>query len=838
MNHKKIIRNMTSFSLSSLMLLNLLPFGNQNIQVNAADPAIEKALNWAVAIANDDSHGYSQTNRQGPDYDCSSLVVNALKYAGINTGGASYTGNLKSELTQHGFTWIPWNQINNVSNLQRGDILLYRGSNSGHTEFYLGNSQNVGAHGTYNHPEQGDQTGKEISVGAYWYDNWNGVLRYNYSGPDPITIPTQKDGCFKPCGSGYTSIVEALNSVGADSSYSYRAKVAAANGISGYSGTAAQNTKMLDLLKNGDLKVPTDSNNNVPDPPPVVGFTETYFPACSSSYSSIVDALKSIGVDSSYNNRATIAAKNGISGYSGTADQNNQLLSLLKSGKLINPNGNSPSTDTSGKYYSACSSSYTSIVDGLKSIGVDSSYNNRASIAAKNGISGYSGTASQNTQMLNLLKSGKLVKTSWVEPPAIVNYTVTLNANGGTSPIASMTIASNSKYNGLPVASREGYSFDGWYTSASGGTKVTDGTSLVSASNHTLYAHWSANTYSISFENNDGTGITSSVNIKFGNYYGELPNPERIGYTFAGWYTDIAGGTEIKASNKFDYADNQTLYAHWKANVYQVSLCLQNGKYYFPVCDSRYTSIVEALKSIGADSSYSYIAKIADINGITDYSGTTAQNNKMLELLKSGKLQSDQIGMPAPYEIISITYDEFYGELPVPESGSQKFIGWFTLDGTPVNADTQVTIDKAHSLYARWTDVLNLNSSSITLGNGDQYTIIANQENLKYSSNNTDVAVVSKNGVVTALGEGIAVISVINDDSDVVQLKVTVNSVSIIGDCNDDGELSVADAVLLQKWLLAEPDVELANWKAADLCEDGRLDVFDLCLMKRMLVEN
>lgn len=64
------------------------------------------------------------------------------------------------------------------------------------------------------------------------------------------------------------------------------------------------------------------------------------------------------------------------------------------------------------------------------------------------------------------------------------------------------------------------------------------------------------------------------------------------------------------------------------------------------------------------------------------------------------------------------------------------------------------------------------------------------------------------------------------------------DSSTIKGDCNNDGEFSVADVVLLQKWLLATPDVELNNWKAADLCDDGRLDVFDLCLMKRMLVEN
>jgi len=58
---------------------------------------------------------------------------------------------------------------------------------------------------------------------------------------------------------------------------------------------------------------------------------------------------------------------------------------------------------------------------------------------------------------------------------------------------------------------------------------------------------------------------------------------------------------------------------------------------------------------------------------------------------------------------------------------------------------------------------------------------------------------------------------------------------TIEGDVNADGEFNVADVVLFQKWLLAVPDTKLANWKAADLCEDDRLDVFDLCLMKREL---
>ncbi len=61
-------------------------------------------------------------------------------------------------------------------------------------------------------------------------------------------------------------------------------------------------------------------------------------------------------------------------------------------------------------YYSKYSGNTTSIVDALKSIGVNSSFGNRKKIASKNGISNYSGSASQNLKLLNLLKQGKLKK--------------------------------------------------------------------------------------------------------------------------------------------------------------------------------------------------------------------------------------------------------------------------------------------------------------------------------------------------------------------------------------------------------------------------------------------
>ncbi len=62
--------------------------------------------------------------------------------------------------------------------------------------------------------------------------------------------------------------------------------------------------------------------------------------------------------------------------------------------------------------------------------------------------------------------------------------------------------------------------------------------------------------------------------------------------------------------------------------------------------------------------------------------------------------------------------------------------------------------------------------------------------------------------------------------------------IKLKGDINSDGKFNVSDAVILQKWLLNVPNIELADWKAADLCEDEELNVFDLCMMKRLLINS
>lgn len=107
----------------------------------------------------------------------------------------------------------------------------------------------------------------------------------------------------------------------------------------------------------------------------------------SSGYSgnSIVDYLKSVGVDSSFKNRKKLAKENGINNYSGTAEQNLKLLEILRGKNASIYKGNS-------------------IVDYLKSVGVDSSYSSRKKLAKENGISNYTGTATQNLKLLEKLR--------------------------------------------------------------------------------------------------------------------------------------------------------------------------------------------------------------------------------------------------------------------------------------------------------------------------------------------------------------------------------------------------------------------------------------------------
>ncbi|MCD8005850.1 MAG: PASTA domain-containing protein [Oscillospiraceae bacterium] len=87
--------------------------------------------------------------------------------------------------------------------------------------------------------------------------------------------------------------------------------------------------------------------------------------------------------------------------------------------------------------------------------------------------------------------------------------TVTFDANGGSVSQSSTTVYYESSYGSLPTPTRTGYTFAGWYTSAQGGEKVTESTTVTTQSAHTLYAHWTAISYTVYWS--DETGYTVTV---------------------------------------------------------------------------------------------------------------------------------------------------------------------------------------------------------------------------------------------------------------------------------------------------------------------------------------
>ena len=158
------------------------------------------------------------------------------------------------------------------------------------------------------------------------------------------------------------------------------------------------------------------------------------------------------------------------------------------------------------------------------------------------------------------------------DAPASTEYTITFDGNDGTPSIGSMT-TTNQKLPSLPSASRSGsYSFDGWYTKKSGGTKVTMDT--VFSANTTVYAHWTyigggggynspVTYYTLRFETGGGSDIPS-VREAY-NTYIDLTKyvPTWRGHTFIGWYSEC--GLTNKVSGVYLTKD-MTVYALWRVD--------------------------------------------------------------------------------------------------------------------------------------------------------------------------------------------------------------------------------------------------------------------------------
>ena len=155
-------------------------------------------------LVNHDSHGYTQGNRWGNgcketidlgdgvtvevmqgDRDCSSAIISALNAVGVDTGDATYTGNMRRNILNSGL--FVWYGIDDFS-AQRGDIYLNEACHTAMCTSPYGSSEgdmlaefSIAENGTA-YGEEGDQTGNESHICAYYDYPWDGILHWKGDG--------------------------------------------------------------------------------------------------------------------------------------------------------------------------------------------------------------------------------------------------------------------------------------------------------------------------------------------------------------------------------------------------------------------------------------------------------------------------------------------------------------------------------------------------------------------------------------------------------------------------------------------------------------------------------
>jgi uncharacterized repeat protein (TIGR02543 family) len=283
-------------------------------------------------------------------------------------------------------------------------------------------------------------------------------------------------------------------------------------------------------------------------------------------------------------------------------------------------------------------------------------------------------------------------------------YTVTFNANGGTA-VSAKSIACNASIGTLPTTTRSGYTFNGWYTAATGGTKIATTTKVTKAV--TYYAQWTANTYTVSFNANGGTAV-SAKSIAYNTALGTLPTTTRTGYTFNGWYTAATGGTKIATTTKVTKA--VTYYAQWTANKYTVYFNANGGT----AVSAKSIAYNTALGTLPTTTRTGYTfngwytaatggTKIATTTKVTKavtyYAQWTAKKFTVTYNANGGKIGT------ATTAAKTVTYAAKYVLPANPTRTGYTFAGWYTAKtgGTKITSSTVVKITAAQTLYARWT---------------------------------------------------------------------------------------------------------------------------------------
>lgn len=294
-----------------------------------------------------------------------------------------------------------------------------------------------------------------------------------------------------------------------------------------------------------------------------------------------------------------------------------------------------------------------------------------------------------------------------------MTYTVTFDANGGECTTASMTGTVDAAIGELPVPTRQYYTFNGWFTAATGGTQITSAYVQSSDESITVYAQWTNGTYTITYDPNGGVCDTLSREYKVDMSVGTWPRPTREYYTFKGWYLEPECLTQLERVYKHPNLDPFTVYAKWAPMGYTMQFDANGGS--LPegaaslvdyLVDTPVGALVEPTREYYTFDGW-YTAAEGGTKITASYAHPTTETITVYAHWQpySYTMYFNANGGSCGTNSRTCYVDTAIGTLPTPTRAYHVFNGWFTAasGGTQVTAAYLQTAPTSTTIYAQWT---------------------------------------------------------------------------------------------------------------------------------------
>ncbi len=281
-------------------------------------------------------------------------------------------------------------------------------------------------------------------------------------------------------------------------------------------------------------------------------------------------------------------------------------------------------------------------------------------------------------------------------------YVITLDANGGSCSATGIMTGTDGRVLSLPTPTYEYHDFDGWFTSASGGERVTEST--VFTGNGTLYAHWTAQPgFTIVFDADGGGCDVSKARTGADGRLSSLPVAEREGSIFMGWFTSQSGGEIVALSTVF--SEDTTIYARWESE-HLITFNANGGQ-----CDTGTATTSGGKVSSLPTPTYTY----HDFDGwFTSASGgeevtvSTVFTEDTTVYAHWKEQPGHTVRFDAGRGIQSVSEmrtdaDGKLAYLPEPSLDLYDFEGWFTSQTGGLEVTASTVFDRDTTVYGHWS---------------------------------------------------------------------------------------------------------------------------------------